>query len=247
MKKFWRDWGRWKLKPKNINWIEDAKRRAALEAVKHVKNGSVIGLGSGSTAAYVVQELGRRIREEGFHVLGVPTSYQAYLLALECGVPTTTLDMHPQLDLTIDGADQVDLELNIIKGAGGALTREKVVASASKQFIIVVDETKKVSKLGANHPVPLEVLPFATSFLIAKLREMGGKPVLRMGKNKVGPVVTDNGNFLVDVDFGIIKNPKELNANLKSIPGVIETGLFLNMANIVYVGKRKKVEKLERK
>jgi len=230
----------------NMDWREEAKKRAALEAVKHVKDGFVVGLGSGSTAAYAIYELGWRICEEGLHVLGVPTSYQALMLAVECRIPITTLDVHSQLDLTIDGADQVDKRLNLIKGLGGALTREKIVASASKQLIIVVDETKLTAELGANQPIPLEVLPFASTFVIAKLKALGGKPILRMDKNKVGPTVTDNGNFLVDVDFGIIKNPQKLNADLKSIPGVVETGLFLNMADIVYVGKPKTVEKLER-
>ena len=230
-----------------MGWREAAKKRAALEAVKHVKNGFVLGLGSGSTAAYAIQEIGRRIRQESLQILGVPTSYQALLAAVNCGIPLTTLNEHPQLDLTIDGADQVDGSLNLIKGMGAALTREKIVASASKQLIIVVDETKLVEKLGTNHPVPVEVLPFALPTVMSKVREIGGKPVLREGKGKAGPVVTDNGNFIIDVDFGPISTPKELDSRLKSVPGVIENGLFVERASIIYVGKSRGVQILERK
>lgn len=230
-----------------MGWREEAKKRAALEAVKHVKNGFVLGLGSGSTAACAIQEMGRRIKQEGLRILGVPTSYQALLVAVDCGIPLTTLNEHPQLDLTIDGADQVNGSLNLIKGMGGALTREKIVASASKQLIIVVDETKLVERLGTNHPVPVEVLPFALPTVMLKVREMGGKPVLREGKGKAGPVVTDNGNLIIDVDFGPINTPKKLDSQLESVPGVIETGLFVEMADIIYVGKPTGVQRLERK
>ena len=228
-----------------MGWREVAKKRAALEAVKHLKDGFTLGLGSGSTAAYAIREIGRKIQQEDLRILGIPTSYQALLLAVDCGIPLTTLNEHPELDLTIDGADQIDKAFNLIKGMGGALTREKIVASASKQLVIVADETKLVEKLGTNHPVPVETLPFALSTVMSKVREMGGRPVLREGKGKVGPVVTDNGNFIVDVDFGLINAPKELNSRLKLIPGVVETGLFIEMANIIYVGKPASVEKLE--
>jgi len=230
-----------------LSWREQVKKNAALQAVKHVRDGFVVGLGSGSTAAYAVEEIGKRVRKEKLQVLGVPTSHQAFMLAVRCGIPITTLDEHPKLDLTIDGADQIDKELNLIKGMGGALTKEKIVASAAKQFIVVADETKLAQRLGTNQPVPVEVLPFAVSTVMQRMREMGGKPTLREGKAKIGPVVTDNGNFIVDVDFGPIRAPRELGSQLKMIPGVVETGLFVEMADIVYVGKRKTVERLERK
>jgi len=230
-----------------VAWRGEAKRRVALEAVKHVQDDFIVGLGSGSTAAYVIQGMGEKIRREGLRILGVPTSHQAMMVAVRHGVPLTTLDEHPQLDLAIDGADQVDRELNLIKGMGGALTREKVVASAAKQLVIVADETKLVEKLGTNHPIPVEVLPFALPTVMMKMTELGGKAVLREGKGKVGPVVTDNGNFIVDVDFGPIRAPKELDLQLKSIPGVIETGLFVGMANVVYLGKPDGVMRLVRK
>jgi len=231
------------LKHEN-DWIEKEKKNAALEAVKHVKDGFIVGLGSGSTAAYAIEEIGNKMKREELRVLGVPTSYQAFTLAVKHGIPVTTLEEHPTLDLTIDGADQIDEKLNLIKGMGGALAREKIVASASKKLIIVADESKKVKVLGGNnHPVPLEVLPFAVSFVMRKIGEIGGKPILREGTKKVGPVITDNGNVIIDVDFGIIHNPAELERKLK-FPGVVETGLFVKMANVVYLGKRSGVEKL---
>jgi len=243
-----KDWDRWRLKAKHnrAEWIEDAKKRAAIEAVKHVKNDQVIGLGSGSTAAYAVQEIGKLFRQKRWRLLGVPTSHQAFLLAVDCGIQLTTLDEHPQLDLTIDGADQIDPNLNMIKGMGGALAREKVVALASKQNVIVADETKLVKKLGDNHPIPVEVLPFAATTTMSKIREAGGKPVIRMGTGKVGPVVTDNGNFILDAWMRRINDPRELDAKLKSISGVVETGLFVGVADLVYVGTRDTVRRLEK-
>jgi len=228
--------------------VEKAKKKAALEAVKHVEDGFVIGLGSGSTVAYAAEEIGKRITTEKLHVKVVPTSYQAFTLAVKNGIPVTTLEEHPILDLAIDGADQIDENLNLIKGMGGALTREKIVAAASKTLIIVADERKKAKILGENgQQVPVEVLPFATSFVMHKIGELGGKPKMREGAGKVGPVVTDNGNFIIDVDFGLIDKPAELEKKLKMIPGIVETGLFVDMADLVYLGKLDKVERLERK
>ena len=227
------------------DWIEKEKKNAALEAVKHVKDGFMVGLGSGSTAAYAIEKIGNRIKLEKLRVLGVPTSYQALLLAVKHRIQITTLEEHPTLDLTIDGADQIDEKLNLIKGMGGALAREKIVASASKELVIVADESKKVKTLGENnHPLPIEVLPLATPILMRKIREIGGKPILREGTKKVGPVITDNGNVIIDVDFGLIHNPAELERRLKGLPGVVETGLFVKMANVVYLGKHSGVEKL---
>jgi ribose 5-phosphate isomerase A len=238
------NWGRWKLNPKQ-DWVEKAKKNAALEAVKHVKDGFVIGLGSGSTAAYAIQGLGNKMKGEKLQILGVPTSYQAFLLAVKHGIPITTLEEHPTLDLTIDGADQIDDELHLIKGMGGALAREKIVASASKTLIIIADESKKVSVLGENnHPVPIEVLPFAASFVMRKVAGIGGTATLREAKGKVGPVITDNGNAIIDADFGLVSKPAELERALKGISGIVETGLFVKMTDVVYLGKRSTVEKL---
>lgn len=230
------------------DFVEKAKKNAALEAVRHVKDNFVIGLGSGSTVAYAIEEIGNRIEREGLRVLGVPTSYQASMLAVKHGIPITTLDEHPTLDLTIDGADQIDGKLNLIKGMGGALTCEKIVAAASKNLIIVADESKKVKVLGQNnHPVPIEVIQFAAKPVMLKIKQMGGTPNLREGKGKVGPVITDNGNVIIDADFGVVHKPSELELKLKSIPGVVETGFFIRMVDIVYLGRRSTVEKIERK
>jgi ribose 5-phosphate isomerase A len=219
---------------------------AAVKAVDHVKDGFVVGLGSGTTVAYALRELGKKIRLGELHISGVPTSYQAHMLAVQHHIPTTTLDEHRRLDIGIDGADQVDEQLNMIKGVGGALTREKIVASASRMNVVVIDETKLTRQLGVNQAVPIEVLPFAMSTVTARLKEWGSKPVLREAERKLGPVVTDNGNFILDVDLGPIRKPEELNQRLKTIPGIVETGLFVGMAKMVYVGGKKAVRKLEK-
>lgn len=229
-----------------MSWREEAKKQVALEAVKHVKDNFIVGLGSGSTAAYVIHNIGQMIRQDGLKILGIPSSSQAMLLAVRSGIPLTTLDEHPIIDLTIDGADEVDRKLDMIKGGGGALTREKIVASAAKKVVIVADETKLVEKLGTTFRVPIEVLPFALGTVTKGIKELGGDPLLREGKGKVGAVVTDNGNYIVDVDFGPIDDAEDLNKGLKFISGVIETGIFLNMADIVYLGKKEQIIKLEK-
>ena len=227
---------------------EAAKKKAALKAVEHVENGFIVGLGSGSTAAYAIESLGERIKRERLSVLAVPTSYQAFLLAAHYGIPVTTLEEHPVLTVNIDGADQIDPKLNLIKGMGAALAREKIVASASKQNVIIADESKKVKVLGENdHPLPVEVLPFAISAVKRRIEAMGGKPNLREGKSKVGPVITDNGNAIIDASFGVIDKVAELELKLKMIPGVVETGLFVGLADTAYVGTAIAVEKIERR
>ena len=229
-------------------WVEAAKRKAALEAIKHVENGFVVGLGSGSTAAIAIEALGERKQKEKLNVLGIPTSYQAFLLAVKHGIGVTTLEEHSVIDVTIDGADQIDPALNLIKGMGAALVREKIVASASKINVIIADESKKVKVLGeSGQPVPVEVLPFAISVVKRKIEAIGGKAVLREAKGKVGPVITDNGNVVIDAGFGLIDDAVELEKNLQMIPGVVETGLFIGLANIAYVGTPSKVEQIQRR
>jgi len=224
--------------------LEEAKRRAAEEAVKLVEDGMVVGLGTGSTAAYFIEALGRRVKE-GLRVKGVPTSFQAYLKALEVGVPTVRLEEVTTIDLAVDGADEVDLALNLLKGMGAALAREKVVDSMALQLVVVVDETKVVRRLGEKKPVPVEVLPFAYSYVAKKLRELGGEPRLRMaGEVKDGPVVTDNGNFILDARFPPIQRPAELEEEIKRIPGVVEVGIFTGLARKVFVGSPKGVKEL---
>jgi ribose 5-phosphate isomerase A len=232
----------------NLDTIQEAKQKAALEAVKHVKEGFIVGLGSGSTAAFAIEALGERIKQENLHIMGIPTSYQAFLLAVECKIPITTLDEHPEINVTIDGVDQVTPELNLIKGMGAAMAREKIVAAASKLNIIIADQQKKVKLLGENNQVvPIEVLPFAISLVKQKIAAVGGKPTVRECKGKLGPVITDNGNAILDTYFGEIKNPAELEVKVKMIPGVVETGFFVGLTDIVYVGTSGAVEKIEKK
>ena len=227
--------------------IQKAKQRAALEAIKHVKDGFTVGLGSGSTAAFAIEALGKRVKAEKLHVKGIPTSYQAFLLAVDCGIPITTLDEHPEIDVTIDGADQITPQLDLIKGMGAALVREKIVAAASKLNIIIADEKKKVKLLGENNQVvPIEVLPFAISLAKRKIVDSGGKPFLREGTGKLGPVITDNGNAILDSYFGEIANPAQLAIKIKMIPGVVETGFFIGLTDIAYVGTVRAVEKIEK-
>jgi len=218
-----------------------------MAAVKHVKDGFVVGLGSGSTAAFAIEELGERVKREKLRIMGIPTSYQAFLLAVECGIPITSLDEHPEVDVTIDGADQVTPELYLIKGMGAALAREKIVASASKLNVIIADEHKKVKLLGEKgQSVPVEVLPFAISLVKRKITALGGKPVLREGKGKLGPTITDNGNAILDSYFGEIAAPAELDVKVKMIPGIVETGFFVGLTDIAYVGSGGAVEKIEK-
>jgi len=228
-------------------WREAAKKRAAIEAVKLVKDGFVLGIGAGTTVAYVVKAIGRKIKEEHIRVLAVPSSNQTFQLAKECDIPLTTLNEHPSLDLDIDGADQIDEDLNLIKGMGGALTKEKIVASASKFFVIVADETKLTDVLGRKQPLPIEVLPFALPLVSSKIKMLGGQPILKMSKDGSGPFVTDNGNYVLNVEFGVINNPSQMDRTLRSIPGVIETGLFLGMANMAYVGTKTGVKVLRKR
>jgi ribose 5-phosphate isomerase A len=231
----------------NLDPIQTQKQKAALEAVKHVKDGYIVGLGSGSTAAFAIEALGERIKQENLHIMGIPTSYQAFLLAVECKIPITTLDEHPVIDITIDGADQLTPELFLIKGGGAALAREKIVASATKLNIIIADEAKKVKLLGENNQfVPVEVLPFALPIVKETIIAMGGKPVVREGKGKLGPTITDNGNAIIDAYFGEIVNPAELAVKVKMIPGVLETGFFIGLTDIVYIGTNSTVERFEK-
>ncbi len=203
------------------------KEMVAIEAVKLVKDGMVLGVGSGTTVAIFLKKLGERIREEELTVYGVPSSYQSHFLCIEAGVRVVDLLEFPELDLCIDGADQIDENLNCIKGGGGALTREKVVSQASKRFVIIAEGRKFSKRL--NSQVPVEVLPFAYGYVKRKLQEMGGICTLREGKGKLGPVVTDNGNFILDCNFGEIENPRELEVEINEVAGVVENGIFCNV------------------
>jgi ribose 5-phosphate isomerase A len=199
------------------------KRAAGYKAADLVKNGMVVGLGTGSTVFFAMERLQERI-SSGLAVEGVPTSIQTAIRARNLNIPLTTLDDHPSLDIAIDGADQVDPAFRLIKGRGAALTREKCVAAAARHLVVVVDESKMAP--GLDVPVPLEVLPFAATPVMVQLKALGGNPVVREGTKKDGPVITDNGNFVIDCAFGEIGDPEGLEAVLAGIPGIIESGLF---------------------
>ena len=225
-----------------------AKRNAAYAAVEHVKDGMVVGLGSGTTAAYAIMALGERKKHENLQILGIPSSYQAFQLAVQNLIPVTTLEEHPIIDVNIDGADQIDPQLNLIKGMGAALAREKIVAASSRHNIFIADEKKKVTVLGeGNHPVPIEVLPFAIALVQHRIQALDGSPLLRETKGKLGPVISDNGNAIMDATFGAISDPTVLEHQLKMTPGVVETGLFIGLTDIVYLGTDSAVKKFERK
>lgn len=228
--------------------MTEGKRMAARAALGEVNDGQVLGIGTGSTVAIFIDMLAERIREERMSVLCVPTSYQSAHLAIEKGLRLTTLEEHPNLDLAVDGADEVDRGLNLIKGGGAALTREKIVDSAAKRFVVIADRSKLVERLGTRAPVPVEVIPMSWRRVAQMVRILGGEARLRDGGDrKDGPVVTDNGNFILDIKFGEISDPRALEFELKRIPGVVEVGLFVNLASVAYIGSDYGVEKIERK
>jgi ribose 5-phosphate isomerase A len=217
--------------------IEEAKRHAVLRAIEPIKNGWIVGIGSGSTTALAVAELGRITKSGKLEVSIVPTSHQIENLAIANGLRILSMNQAFTINYAIDGADQVELtSLNLIKGGGGAMLREKIVDSAARKLAIVVDESKLSRHLGGKMPVPLEVSPFGHKYVQTQIAVMGGRAKLREGAGKAGPLVTDNGNFVLDADFGRIANPSKLERRLKSIPGLLETGLFVKMTDIVYVG-----------
>lgn len=210
---------------------DDAKRRAGESAAATVEDGMVVGLGTGSTAAHAIRALGRAV-QSGLDVRGVPTSYQSRSLAREVGIPLVSLDdAFP--DLAIDGADQI-ADGHLVKGGGAAHAREKVVDASADRFIIIADETKLADAL--DHPVPVEVLPAAVPTVTRAIGDRGGEATLRAAERKDGPVVTDNGNFVVDCAFGVIEDPPTLSAALSAIPGVVEHGLFVGLADELHVG-----------
>ena len=215
------------------------KQIVADAAVKKVDDGMIIGLGSGSTAALMIKSLAKQIKSgELKNIKGVPTSFQSEVLALELGIPLIDLASVTQIDLAIDGADEVDPKFQMIKGGGACHVREKLVASKANKLLIVVDESKLVQNLNLVFPLPVEVLPSAWKQVKDKISEMSGVSTLRMATKKAGPVVTDQGNLILDVLFnGGIKDPKNLEITINNIPGVLENGLFVDLTDDVLVGK----------
>lgn len=219
--------------------IEMGKKEAAIKAVdENIKENMIVGIGSGSTIVYAVQRLGEIDRQKSLNLKCIPSSFQAYQLIIENELMLASLEQYPEIDIDIDGADEIDKNLNLIKGGGGCLVQEKIIASNSRELIIIADFRKNSEILGSKWKkgIPIEVIPMAYSPIMKKLENLGGKPVLRMAKSKSGPLITDNGNFIIDVDFGKITNPEELNTKLLSIPGIVDTGLFIDMTSKAYIG-----------
>lgn len=207
-----------------------AKRAAGESAAALVEDGMVVGLGTGSTAAHAIRAIGRRV-EDGLDVVGVPTSVQSRQLAREAGIPLGDLDSG--VDLAIDGADEV-ADGTLVKGGGAAHAREKIVDASADRFVVVADPTKLSDPL--SHPVPLAVLPAARATVARSVRALDGDPDLRQATRKDGPVVTDNGNLVLDCDFGAIPEPAALAGELAALPGVVEHGLFVDLADELHVG-----------
>ncbi|SEQ79079.1 ribose-5-phosphate isomerase RpiA [Natrinema salaciae] len=230
---------------KTAGGSDEAKRRAGERAAAAVEDGFVVGLGTGSTTAHAIRAIGRAV-DDGLEIRGIPTSFQSRQLALEVGVPLTDLDAVDGVDLAIDGADQVVDDRDaaafgaLIKGGGAAHAREKLVDTAADRFVVVADPSKLTDRL--ERSVPVAVLPDAHSVVADRIRALDGEPTLRDAERKDGPVVTDNGNLVLDCAFGRIDDPDELATRLSGIPGVVEHGLFVGVADATYIGTDDGVE-----
>jgi ribose 5-phosphate isomerase A len=222
---------------------DNEKQLAAGASLRYLSDGDIVGLGTGSTASIAIQLLGDQVKA-GLKVVGIPTSLRSKHLAESLGIPLTTFDQVQQIDVAIDGADEIDLMLRLIKGGGGALLREKVVASAARQFIVIADSTKQVPVLG-SFPLPVEVIPFAQALVKRRIEALGA--VVRLRKYAYGnPFTTDEGHYILDCEFGSIADPDSLALALNATPGVVEHGLFINMANVVLIGKGDEIIELRR-
>ncbi|WP_141501192.1 ribose-5-phosphate isomerase RpiA [Paenibacillus luteus] len=212
----------------------ESKRVAAERAVEFVTDGMIVGLGTGSTAFWAIRKIGQRVKE-GLKIQAIATSTASEKLARELGIPLLSFAEIDTIDVTIDGADEVDSNWNLTKGGGGALLREKIVASVSKELIIIVDESKIVEELG-SFPLPVEIIPFGYEMTLKQLHKLGAEPLLRKTDDQI--YKTDNGNFIADCHFGKIANPEELHQALNLIPGVVDNGLFVKLATHVIVGHK---------
>jgi ribose 5-phosphate isomerase A len=213
---------------------DQEKEAAAHASLRFVRDGDIVGLGTGSTAVYAVRFLGERV-QAGLKIRGIPTSIHTQELAASLGIPLTTLDEVQQIDVTIDGADEVGPQLQLIKGGGGALLREKIVASATRKFVIIADSTKQVAMLG-KFPVPVEVIRFAEALVAKKISAMGAAVKVRADASS-RKFITDEGNHILDCHFGQIPDPPGLARRLETTPGVVEHGLFIGMASVALIGK----------
>lgn len=217
---------------------ENQKKIAAEKATERVRSGTVVGLGTGSTVYYALLKLGAMVRE-GLDIIGIPTSAGTEKIATAQQIPLATLASHPSLDLTIDGADEVDKDLNLIKGGGAALVREKIIANASKEILIVVDESKVSRVLGTTFPLPVEIVRFGWEATQTEVNRICGKSTLRLAPDQDGnqhPLITDNGNYILDCHFDGIPVPEAVELQLNNIPGVVENGIFVNRADKIIIG-----------
>ena len=223
---------------------EELKKLAGEKAVEYIEDGMIVGLGTGSTVEYTLKKLGSLVRE-GLDIKGIPTSVHTKRIAKEEQIPLTTLDENPVIDITINGADEVDSNLNLIKGGGGALVREKIVAYHSKKEIIVIDDSKVVKILGIDFDLPVEVIKFGYPATIKEIEEFNCKiePRKIMGNDLF---ITDNSNYIIDCEFERIENPEELELSLNNIPGVVENGLFIGLADEIIVGGKQGIITLEK-
>ena len=223
---------------------EDLKKQAGEEAVRHIKDGMIVGLGTGSTVEYFLRELGKQVKN-GLKIQGIPTSVHTKRIAKDENIPLTTIEEHPKIDVTVDGADEVDSFLNLIKGGGGALVREKIIAFNSKKVIIIIDDSKIVKALGIDFPLPVEVVKFAWTSTRKTLEEFGCEATLREVMEGE-PFITDNGNYILDCEFEPIEDPEQLHVNLNNIPGVVENGLFIGLVDEVIVGGKQGIMTLDK-
>ena len=222
-----------------MSWVDKARLSAAAQAIREIKNRSTIGLGSGSTVLKALELAAEKIKKEKLDVSFVPTSYQMEIAAKRLGLKTAQLEEDRELEMALDGADQVQWRsLDMVKGGGAALLREKVVDSSARRLVVVIDEKKLAKTLGGEQPIPVEIVPFGYHSTLAKIKRISEKAVLREATGKVGPVVTDNGNLIVDAYFRNLRRPDIVHERLKKIPGVVETGLFLGMCDVAYVGRK---------
>ncbi len=219
------------------------KRIAAEKAIEYIKDGMVVGLGTGSTVKYALKNLEERV-QQGLNIKGIPTSIETKKITKRYNIPIVTLSEYPEIDITIDGADEVDSNLNLIKGGGGALTREKIIAYHSKKVIIVVDDSKVVKSLGIDFPLPVEVVKFEWEATKKVLETFGCSVELR--KIIDDPFITDNGNYILDCEFERITDPEQLEQDINMIPGVVENGLFIGLAHQVIIGSKKGIMTLEK-
>jgi len=218
--------------------VLEMKKQVGVEAANRVQSGQVVGLGTGSTAIHAIARIGDRLKTGDLqNVRGIPTSFQSSVLAREHHIPLTTLEEVSRIDVAIDGADEVDPHLNMIKGGGAAHTREKIIDALAEEFIVVIDSGKLVDRLGSKYPIPVEVLPLAYAPVMKALQDLGGTPAIRMGVKKAGPVITDQGNMVIDVWFDEIPDPAAMELTINNLPGVLENGLFVQLANTVLVGE----------